>query len=153
MIVNRQVDRLLILVLPLALVAYLSTRPTYQLKDEPPAEFLRPQANWSADRQAAEEQLARAYWKCAVESIQWRYAYAQNLPSDPLPEFTVRETDLRGLRTEDAATARVRYWQRLRQVWLRPHAWRTNYGWSFAWVTNLLTAFRDWASSMWERPR
>ena len=69
MIVNRKVDRLLILVLPLVFVVYLSTRPTYQLQEEPPPEFLRAQSDWPPKRRAAEEQLARAYWKCAVNVI------------------------------------------------------------------------------------
>ena len=149
MIVNRQVDRLLILVLPLVFVVYLSTRPTYQLQEEPPAEFLRAQSDWSPKRRTAEEQLARAYWKCAVNTIEWRYAYGQNLPNDPPSEFTISETSP-SLRPEDAATARGRYWQRLRRVWILPHVWQTNYSWSFAWVTKLLTSFGDWATGLWE---
>ena len=150
MIVNRKVDRLLILVLPLVFVVYLSTRPTYQLQEEPPPEFLRAQSDWPPKRRAAEEQLARAYWKCAVNAIEWRYAYGENLPNDPPPEFTSGETSPGGLRSEDAATARGRYWQRLRRVWILPHVWRTNYSLSFAWVARLLTSFGDWATSLWQ---
>jgi len=150
MIVNRQVDRLLILALPLALVVYLSTRPTYQLQDEPPAEFLRVQSDLPPKRRATEELLATGYWKCAVDVIEWRYGYGQNLPNDPPPEFTIPETNSHGLRPEDAATARGRYWQRLRQVWILPHVWQTHYSWSFAWITKLLTSFGDWATGLWE---
>src|SRR2546428_823056 len=145
MIVNRQVDRLLILALPLALVVYLSTRPTYQLQDEPPAEFLRAQSDLPPKRRATEELLATAYWKCAVDVIEWRYGYGQNLPNDPPPEFAVPETNSHGLRPEDAATARGRYWQRLRRVWILPHPWPAHFSLSFARVTQLLASFRDWA--------
>src|SRR2546422_7497272 len=135
MIVNRQVDRLLILALPLALVVYLSTRPTYQLQDEPPAEFLLVQSDLPPKRRATEELLATGYWKCAVDVIEWRYGYGQNLPNDPPPDFTIPETNSHGLRPEDAAAARGRYWQRLRQVWVFAPVLPKPYRWSFGLTT------------------
>jgi hypothetical protein len=147
MIVHRQADRLLILIVPVFIFIYFSTRATLVLQDEPPPEFLRMQSDWRPKRRVAEERMARAYWKRAVDEVQWRYTFGSNLPSDPPADFQISET---GLSQPEDPGARVRYWQRLRQVWPLPDAWRKSYRWSTAWLTNALASVGDWFLRLWE---
>ena len=114
----------------LSLFVYRSTRPQMRLAADPPAKFLVGRPDWGAKRREAEQRIARAYWDCAVEVIQWRYSYGSILPPTPPAEF---RADVGTLPKAAAAAPESRdyYWQRLRAVW--PVAWKEVYGWETGW--------------------
>ena len=152
-IVHRQVDRFLLVLIPVGIFVYLSTRPLMRLQEDPPSEFIRSEPGWNASRRAVEEQLARAYWKCAVDVLQWQHSFGKNLSGDPPSEFRIDPSNFPDFYPGGPAAARARYWRRLQMVWILPHAWRKSYEWSTAWVTDLWVSIRDGIESIWERPR
>ena len=133
MIVSRTVDRFLIVALPIAIFVYLSIGAAFQLKVEPPPEFLRGEPDWGPKRKAAEEQMARAYWKCSIDVIGSRYGFGQDLPFAAPAEFKIDEPRLAALSPKAAEDASARYWQKLRQVWVLPQVWEKHYQWSTSW--------------------
>jgi len=112
---------------------YLSIGTAFQLNVEPPPEFLRGESDWGPKRRAAEEQMARAYWRCSVEVIGSRYGFGQNLPAAAPAEFRIDERRLAALSPKAAEDASARYWQKLRQVWVLPQVWEKHYQWSTSW--------------------
>jgi|GEM_PF-3860809 len=116
---------------------YFSIRPVTRLRAEPPKEFYDEYLMLDAKRRPAEEILARAYWDCARLEIQGKYAYGRDLPEEPPADFGVDEPALTraGIRVDP--DSRVRYWARLRLVWLLPQAWEQSYGWHTDWMRPL----------------
>lgn len=110
-------------------LAYILTRPVMRLRSDPPAGFFEVRRDWDAKRRAAEEQLARAYWETALNSVQWRYSYGTSLPDNPPPEFKLEEKSWQGGVSEPAAATRARYWRQLRRVWVSPQTWEKSYEW------------------------
>ena len=143
MIVSRTVDRFLIVALPIAIFVYLSIGAAFQLKVEPPPEFLRGEPDWGPKRKAAEEQMARAYWKCSIDVIGSRYGFGQDLPFAAPAEFKIDEPRLAALSPKAAEDASARYWQKLRQVWILPYVWEKHYQWSTSWIGKSLPAVHD----------
>ena len=136
MLYNRKFDRALILIVPAALFVYMSARPHVRLRAEMPAEFVDVQTSADPARQDVEQKLAQQYWNCALALIQWKYTYGTPLPDIPPEEFRIKSTATPG--SESAASVRLRYWNRLRKVWLLPSAWTTTRAWSTDWLTNSL---------------
>ncbi len=118
----------------LGLFVYVSIRPVMRLRNDPPAEFLGLAANPNSGRLSAEEQLARAYWDCAVQYVQWQYAFGTPLPDSPPPEFSIDENGSQA-GTGGATAARIRYWQQLRNAWVVPQTWEKSYEWNTSWLT------------------
>lgn len=118
-------------------VTYLSIQPVTRLRVQPPKEFYDEYVMLDAKRRPAEEILARAYWDCARLDVQGKYAYGKDLPDDPPANFGVDEAALTraGIRVDPGS--RVRYWARLRLVWLLPQAWEQSYGWHTDWMRPL----------------
>ena len=131
----------LILIVPLAILAslfvYRSLRPRLRLRDDPPSEFVAARPEWGNRRRQAEQVLARAYWDCAVNVIQWHYYHGSDLPPTAPEVFQIEVGAL-----PDGVTApkeaRDFYWQRLRNVWLQPESWKEIYGWDDEWFFTLL---------------
>jgi len=113
----------------LLVLAFASISPTRKLRGTPPTGFADSQAGWDARRQASEEQVARAYWECAVGVVQWRFAYGASLPEDPPPEFTLSSSNLPS-GTTVSPDARKRYWGKLRKAWALPEVWEKSYVWN-----------------------
>jgi hypothetical protein len=137
-----EVERLLVLalwwiVIPAALVfaLYPSKSIDMHLKPEPPAEFHLQRGDLNAQQRADEDALAQAYWTCATQSIQYKYAYNKDLPVEPPPQFNI---DSAGTR-ETNPIARDRYWENLREVWTQPEAWEKSYVTNSSWVSDIFT--------------
>ena len=120
-------------VLPIAAI-YFSMRSQTELDPTPPSEFFEVRPEWNAERRDAEAHLARAYWHCAVETVQWQYPYGYGLPQKPPPEFQI---DVRALSHAEkvAPQSRERYWRRLRKVWGLRQSWREIRVWKTDWLT------------------
>jgi hypothetical protein len=107
-----------------------------------PPEFVDVQATAGPARRAEEERLASEYWHRALTVIQWKYTYASPLPSTPPEEFRIPPNPTPG--SEPEFSSRLRYWRRLRQVWLMPSAWRTTHDWNATWLTQPLSEGWTW---------
>ena len=165
---RQKFDWILVALLALGLFIYASYQPRFRLRPTMPADFIdlqqddlqqdkRPAASFS-HQPRQEEKIARAYWNCLVEDIQWKYGYGHILPVNPPPEFTdMDEADPPGqsdpdppqpklsqsqLSKEEAAN-RVRYWRKAQHAWLLPTAWQKDYEWDFSWTTNWLSDGAD----------
>jgi hypothetical protein len=111
-----------------------------RLKPEPPRGFADAQKEWDAQRRATEERAARAYWKVAVNIVQWKRPFGTELPAEPFAEFRLEEKDFPRGGLEAAPATRARYWRKLREVWPLPQTWHETYVWNPAWLTELLTS-------------
>jgi hypothetical protein len=125
MAVHRKHDIVAIVVVVLCVLAYASFRSEFRLREQMPVEFFDV-SQVPKGRQAAEEKAARAYWKCAVSQIQWKYGYAHRLPDEPPEEFAVTVEDA----GDTAAALRSHYWIRLRVIWNDSRIWQDKYVWS-----------------------
>jgi hypothetical protein len=125
MLVNRKFDVTAIAVLALGVAAYAAFQPRLRLRPDMPPEFFDA-AGVTLAKKAADRKLAEAYWKCAVTEIQWKYGYAHRLPDDPPAEFSLTVSQV-GVAANDESS-RIRYWQKVRQVWFLPSVWKEDYG-------------------------
>lgn len=151
MIVNRTIDRWLLLLIPFGIFAAISIRPVWRLKVDPPPEFLQPDPSWNAKRRATEEEVARGYWKSAVGAVQWEYGFGSNLPATAPGDFRVEEVNPRMADLPQDAATRARYWAKFRQVWLLPQTWEKSYGWDTGWVLRSIVGVHDWFMGYWDR--
>lgn len=146
MLGSRKFDVTAIAVLALGIAAYAAFQPRLRLRAEMPAEFSE-RAN-APPKRAMEQKLAAAYWKCAVAEIQWKYGYAHRLPDDPPAEFAVTAAEA-GPAANDQGE-RIRYWQKLRQVWVLPSAWKEDYGLDLNSMKRSFQSAADWLENrMW----
>jgi hypothetical protein len=141
MLVNRKFDALAVSLL-LVLIGYVLLQPAYRLKVDPPPEFLRDAHVLSLPKRAAEEKIARAYWKCVVTNIQWQYGYGHRLPASPPVEFAISSQEF-GSAANDFET-RSRYWRKVQRIWYVPGVWRKGYDGNFRPMRNWLQAAGDW---------
>ena len=139
---RQRLDWVLVPLLAIGLFTYASFQSRFRLRPDMPAEFVDAPSAGTSPKQRAEEKIARAYWTCLVQDVQWKYGYGYSLPSDPPPEFTLA-SGTSGIVSEDAAT-RVRYWRKTQHVWYLPDAWQKAYEWDFHWTSNLTQNAADW---------
>jgi hypothetical protein len=112
--------------------AFFSTQPRWRLQATPPTDFF--DSKVSRNMQPAEEELARAYWKCAVNVIQESYGLGTALPAQPPPGFSIEPQDAAKVRSKAYLEAsRQRYWQKLQQLWNNPQVWVQTYQWNTDW--------------------
>jgi hypothetical protein len=138
---RREFDVLAIVGLVLIAVSIASFRSEFRLRPEMPAVFFDGKL-LAAGRRASEEKIARAYWKCAVEQVQWKYGYAHRLPDDPPEEFSVSPS-LIGPVANDAAVRRY-YWHKLHTAWSISSVWKNDWGFSFVALHQSLRTGGDW---------
>jgi hypothetical protein len=124
MSVHRRYDIWAILVMVLSIVAYASFRTEFRLREKMPVQFFDPM-QVPANKRAAEEKLAKAYWECAVKQIQWKYGYAHRLPLEAPAGFSVKAVQSGG-NVEDPR-ARARYWEKLRTTWTDSSIWEKQF--------------------------
>jgi len=124
-----------------AAVAYGSFRSELRLRSDMPVEFFDA-SGLAAAKRASERRIAAAYWNCAVQQVQWKYAYASRLPDDPPAEFSVSPRELGTGANDDAV--RRRYWTRLRAIWNMSSVWKTQYEWSTVSFRQALRSAADW---------
>jgi len=136
-------DIAFIVAIVLCALIFASLRTEFRLKSDMPVLFFDP-SHLPPAKRAAEETIARAYWNCAVNEIQWRYAYGSRLPEEPPREFVISVQQAGAAARDDAM--RHLAWQSLRQVWNDSDVWNTHYELSFV---SLRTAFHS-AGDWWE---
>ena len=142
MLLSRKFDLAAVVAIAIGIAAYAAFQPRLHLRTDTPPEFFDASV-FPATRQRVEEQrIADAYWKCAVNQIQWKYGYAHRLPEDPPVEFAVTTADA-GPAANDSAT-RIRCWRKLRQVWYVPSVWKKDYGLDFTSMKRSLQSAGDW---------
>jgi len=142
MLYNRTYDRWLIVLIPVGFFVYMSTRPILRLQSGMPPQFVDVRQNAGRAQRTAEQHLAQAYWDVAVRDVQWKYTYGSPLPDAPPDEFQLTIQPPPG--SEPLSFSRVRYWQRLRQVWLLPTSWVGERGWSTEWLTGPMIRGATW---------
>jgi hypothetical protein len=142
MLYNRKIDRTLIVLVPVALFIYASTRPTVRLRADMPPQFADSPAIPGAKHLTDEERMARRYWDVAVSSVQWRFTYASPLPETPPEYFRVYGDPATG--AAPPAESRLRYWRRLQQIWLSPAAWKTTHEWNTRWLVDPIMQAGNW---------
>jgi hypothetical protein len=143
MALRRKYDIFIIAALVLAAFFYASYSSEFRLQKEMPAQFFD-SSNVPPPKRASEEKIARAYWQCAVEQLQWKYGYASRLPDDPPPEFGLSVSDVGPLAKDEAL--RRRYWQKLHAIWNVSTVWKTEYVWSSISFRRSLRAAGEWWS-------
>ena len=146
--VHRRYDIIAIIALVILVVLYASLRSEYRLTATMPVEFFDA-SRVPAEKRAAEEKIAEAYWKCAVTQIQWQYGYAHRLPDEPPAEFFVTVAEA-GTAANDSAI-RARYWQKLRGVWGISTVWHKRYEWNTISLTQSLQSAGQWLESHMRR--
>jgi hypothetical protein len=137
---KQKYDKVLVPLLMIGLFLYASIQQKSVLGPEMPKEFVDAPSSGPAARQRVEEKIARAYWRCVVNDLQWKYGYGYTLPPDPPAEF-VANTPEKG--AENAET-RARYWRQLRHVWYIPSVWHKRYEFDIGWVTNPALSVKNW---------
>jgi hypothetical protein len=134
-------DIIYIVLLAIAVAAYASIRSEYRLRSEMPVEFFD-SSRAPAAKRYQDEKIAKAYWNCAVNQMQWKYGYAHRLPEEPPAEFAVT-TEQVGTAARDQ-TLRARYWQRLRDVWGISTVWHKQYEWNPSTLRNSMQSAGEW---------
>ena len=141
MALRRKHDILIIISLVLAAFWYASISPEFRLSAEMPVQFFDgsklPQA-----KRASEQKIAKAYWDCVVNQVQWKYGYATRLPDDPPPEFGISQNEVGAVAKDEVV--RRHYWQQLRAVWNVSSIWKTEYAWSSVSFKRSLRAAGEW---------
>ena len=138
MFIKRGYDRILAPVLAVGFLMFVSFNTTIQVRKDMPREFVAASSSWPAQKQAAENKIAAAYWDCVVKNIQWKYGYGYTLPQNPPDDFTVSVPG--GTDPE----VRARYWQKLRSVWYLSSTWEKTHDISFEWMSNPVESANHW---------
>lgn len=138
MLYRRGIDRILIVIVPIAIFVYFSTQPQLRLRRDMPKGFAAMRPSQGPGERAQEERLAQAYWTCALDFIQWEYTYAASLPEAPPDDFKAQLS-----KPSIVSTSRQRYWRRLRRVWLLRSTWIESRQWSTDWLTAPITKMLD----------
>jgi len=146
--VHRKHDIMAIVAVVLCILAYASFRVEFRLRARMPAEFFDA-SRLPPNKRVSEEKIARAYWKCAVEEVQWKYGYAHRLPDEPPDEFQVTAEEA-GAAAHDPAV-RARYWQKVRDVWVISGVWHRQYEWNSVVLRQSLQSAGEWLESTMRR--
>jgi hypothetical protein len=133
MFVNRNFDKLAVVLIFVGLFLYASITPVHRLRPEMPKVFGLSPSSWPAEKRAEEARVAQAYWNCVISTIQWKYGFASQLPADPPSEFRIDQAEV-GPVAGDPAT-RARFWWKLKEVWYLPGTWKNGYEWDSSWVS------------------
>ena len=123
---SKKTVTLMFVVAVLAALAYAAFQPTMRLKADMPKDFADDSKTWTPQRRGQEERIARAYWQCVVNSVQWNSGYGHRLPDDPPADFLITAQDA-GTAALDAGS-RIRYWHNTQRVWYVPNNWEKTYG-------------------------
>ncbi|MGH9327853.1 MAG: hypothetical protein ACRD2B_14385 [Terriglobia bacterium] len=112
---------IIVALVPTILFLYLMTKPVMRLKADPPVEFLNAFPEWTGRHPEVATRLGEAYWEWAALHLARNYPYGTQLPEQPPVLFRV---DGEGFPSGvDADVARLRYWQKLRELWTEPQSW------------------------------
>ena len=120
---------------PVAVIAFIvvlaaaSITPTVKLNTAPPSDFV----TLRASAKGPDTDMARGYWEAAVRVIQWKYTRTSTLPLQPPVDFRLADDSGKGA-NEESPAARVAYWARLREEWLKADNWHTTYNFDVSWM-------------------
>jgi hypothetical protein len=142
-------DKLIICGLVLGLFLYVSYRPQFRLREQMPPEF-GPDTTLDSRARSAELRIAQRYWTCAVQQIQWRYAYGSQLPQDPPSDYTITAAGVKPSASE--LDTRIHYWKKLHLVWTLPDAWEKTYTWTLDWIGDGMEAVSNWLQEHVAKP-
>ncbi len=138
---TRKHDVMYIIALVLLVIAYGAFHSEFRLQSDMPIEFFDGSRVPRA-RRAAEEKIAKAYWSCTVKQVQWKYGYAQRLPDEPPPEFSISASEVGPVANDEAV--RRHYWQQLRTTWNVSSVWKTQYDWNSISFRQSLRSAGEW---------
>jgi len=133
----------LLVLVPVAAVFLVCYRPVMRLKPQPPPGFVESREDWDALRESSENRAALAYYQLAINLLQDRYAFWSKLPPEPIEGFRLDEKHFPSNSIAAAPTTRIRYWNKLRQVWSQPSAWSRTYVWNTDWLRESLSFLVD----------
>lgn len=148
MAVHRKADTIIVVAIAICVAAYACIRPKFRLRPAMPVEFFDA-SRFPAEKRASEEKIAKAYWKCAVTEVQWKYGYAHRLPDEPPAEFSIPAAEI-GPAANDLVI-RARYWQRLREAWGISSVWNEHYEWDPISLTGSLQSAGEWLERQMRR--
>jgi hypothetical protein len=110
-------------------LAAVSITLTVRLNTAPPSDFV----TLRASAKGPDTDMARGYWVAAVSIIQWKYTRTSALPVQPPVDFKLVEDSGKGA-DEESQAARVAYWARLREEWLKTDNWHKTYSFDLSWM-------------------
>jgi hypothetical protein len=120
---------------------YLSRDLVMQLQPQAPAEFIDQSPSLNAKQRIREEELAQAYWRVAVVSLQERYPFGSELPAEPPADFQVDDRYFPAGGAKASAETRAYYWERLRSIWARRQSWVEFHEWNTPLAAGLRHVF------------
>src|SRR3989442_10407263 len=91
MFLGKHFKTIALIAIATALFAFASIKETFRLRAEMPQQFL--DNSVPSTQRSTEERIARAYWDCAMQHIQGKYAHGQHLPDEPPREFAIALPD------------------------------------------------------------
>ena len=103
----------------LIVIALAVISPVLRLNAEPPSGFV----GLHAPGIAANAATASAYWKIAVNAIQWKYSRGVRLPEQVPEDFRLPVPSGKSATAEERAV----YWSKLREEWLKSENWHRTY--------------------------
>jgi hypothetical protein len=139
MLIRWKIEKIVIPLLAVGLLAYMSYRPKFRLRPDMPPAFADVSSSLPSQKRIPEQVIAKAYWECAVTEIQWKYSRTY-LPPSPPPDFTIA-SEAAGPNANDPDT-RARYWLKLQEVWYLPNTWDKSYEWDLEWLKDPLVSLR-----------
>ena len=145
--IRQKFDKVLVLLISAVGFCLLSYRPISSITPEMPKEFVDISSIGNRRQRLTEERVAKAYWDCVVNNIQWEYHYGSSLPQNPPQDFMPVRADVT---TVDTAT-RTRYWRKLQEVWYLPTTWQKHYEWDTRWTTSWIDQVKYVGSWLYSR--
>ena len=112
-----------------------SLRPVMHLRPDPPRALVGARYTSDKTEYEAQERTAKACWEYAIQFLQERYPFGEDLPQDP--PIPLRSP------TGKTSAISVLCWPRLRLVWSRKDSWVESYEWSTDWITNPESSFQQ----------
>src|SRR5205809_7127946 len=92
--IRQKFDKVLVLLISAVGFCLLSYRPISSITPEMPKEFVDISSIGNRRQRLTEERVAKAYWDCVVNNIQWEYHYGSSLPQNPLDVIDRKSTRL-----------------------------------------------------------
>jgi hypothetical protein len=131
-----------VIVVVAVILAVAPIRPHIRLQSEMPLVFVDAPRSWPLEKWEAEARVAKLYWNCAVNAIQWKYEFGSSLPENPPEEFTITAPGQRAGVTD--SNVRLRYWRKITKVWDQPIYWKEDYSWKLWRWLEPLRSVAEW---------
>ena len=141
---------LLLVVTVSTMGVYLSPPPPVhmRLQIDVPSDFADESPYWNIKRRVKEQETAQAYWRAAASSLQSRYPFGSQLPSDPAPEFQIDNQYTPTGGAGAVAETRARYWEKHRAYWGQRRFWIESQPEKETWATRLRRAWEQFKAKL-----